>query len=134
MKRLLFLTVLIALSGCEYYYHDPVYDSRDRVIGSYEMEEHSETFNDYVHYSLWIERLGRNSDALWIDNIYDVNIRVRAYLSYDRITIPRQTVNGYEVEGEGTVYANRISFHYHVKDLYNNYVKDHLVGTAYKDY
>lgn len=134
MKRLFFFALLVGLSGCEFYYHDPVYDSRDRIIGRYDMEEYSETYNDITYYTMWIERSGSRSDAIWIDNFYAVGIRVKAYVSYDKITILRQVINGYEVEGVGTVYGSRISFSYRVKDMYNNYRTDFLDGTAFKDY
>jgi hypothetical protein len=101
--------MLIGLSACEFYYHDPVYSSRDRIIGRYDMEEYSETFRDVTRYTLWIERSSRGADAIWIDNFYASNIRVRAHISYDRITIPRQTVNGYDVEGVGSIFGNRIT-------------------------
>lgn len=134
MKRLIFFVLLIGLSACEFYYYDPVYDGRDRVVGRYEMEEYSETYNDVTRYTLWIERSSRSQDALWIDNFYAVNIRVRATFAYDKITIPRQTVNGYEVEGVGTVYGSRISFSYRVKDTYNYSRTDFLDGDAFKTY
>ncbi|MDH4058995.1 MAG: hypothetical protein OEU76_09525 [Cyclobacteriaceae bacterium] len=134
MKRFLLFALLISLSACDFYLYDSVYDSRDRIVGRYDMEEYSETFNDFTRYSLWIERSGGNSNAIWIDNFYAVNIRVRAIVSYDKITIPRQTVNGYDVEGVGTVHGERISFTYRVRNLYKNFPTDFLDGTAYKDY
>lgn len=134
MKRLLFFALLIGLSGCEFYYYDPVYDSRERVIGRYDVEEYSETFNDYTSFSVWIERSNNYSDEVWIDNFYAVNISVRAAINYDKLTIPRQVVNGYEVEGVGTIYASSISLSYRVKDLYNNSRTDFLEATAYKQY
>jgi hypothetical protein len=134
MKRLLFFALLIGLSGCEFYYYDPVYDSRERVIGRYDVEEYSETFNDYTSFSVWIERSNNYSDEVWIDNFYAVNISVRAVINYDKLTIPRQVVNGYEVEGVGTIYASSISLSYRVKDLYNNSRTDFLEATAYKSY
>ncbi|WKZ60558.1 MAG: hypothetical protein QY309_03570 [Cyclobacteriaceae bacterium] len=134
MKRLLFFALLIGLSGCEFYYYDPVYDSRERVIGRYDVEEYSETFNDYTSFSVWIERSNNYSDEVWIDNFYAVNISVRAVINYDKLTIPRQVVNGYEVEGVGTIYASSISLSYRVKDLYNNSRTDFLEATAYKQY
>jgi hypothetical protein len=134
MKRLLFFALLIGLSGCEFYYYDPVYDSRERVIGRYDVEEYSETFNDYTSFSVWIERSNDYSDEVWIDNFYAVNISVRAVINYDKLTIPRQVVNGYEVEGVGTIYASSISLSYRVKDLYNNARTDFLEATAYKQY
>lgn len=134
MKGFIFFALLIGLSACEFNYYDPVYDARDRIVGRYEMEEYSETYNDLTNYTLWIERSNRSAGAIWIDNFYAVNIRVRATYSYDRITIPWQTVNGYEVEGTGTVYGSRIVFTYRVKDLYSNSRADYLDATAYRDY
>lgn len=134
MKRLVFFALLIGLSGCEFYYYDPVYDSRDRILGRYDVEEYSETFNDYTSFTVWIERSNNFSDEVWIDNFYAVNISVRAVINYDKLTIPRQVVNGYEVEGVGTVYASSISLSYRVKDLYNSSRTDFLEATAYKYY
>ncbi len=134
MKAFYFIAMLIGLSACEFYYQDPLYSSRDRIIGRYDMEEYSETFNDFTRYTLWIERSSRGADAIWIDNFYASNIRVRAYISYDRITIPRQTVNGYDVEGVGSIFGNRISFSYRVRDLYSSSRTDFLDGTAIKYY
>jgi hypothetical protein len=134
MKRFIFFALLIGLSACEFNYYDPVYDDRDRIVGRYEMEEYSETYNDLTNYTLWIEHSNRSAGAIWIDNFYAVNIRVRATYSYDRITIPWQTVNGFEVEGTGTVYGSRIVFTYRVEDLYSNSRADYLDATAYRDY
>lgn len=134
MKRLVFFALLIGLSGCEFYYYEPVYDSRDRIIGRYDVEEYSETFNDYTSFTVWIERSNNYTDEVWIDNFYAVNISVRAVINYDKLTIPRQVVNGYEVEGVGTIYASRISLSYRVKDLYNNTRTDFLEATAYRQY
>ena len=134
MKRLVFFALLIGLSGCEFYYYEPVYDSRDRIIGRYDVEEYSETFNDYTSFTVWIERSNNYTDEVWIDNFYAVNISERAVINYDKLTIPRQVVNGYEVEGVGTIYASRISLSYRVKDLYNNTRTDFLEATAYRQY
>jgi len=132
MKAFYFIAMLIGLSACDMYYYDSVYSSRDRIIGRYDMEEYSETFNGFTRYTLWIERSNRSADAIWIENFYAANIRVRAHISYDNITIPRQTVNGYGIEGVATVYGNRISFNYRVRDLYSSSRTDFLDGTARK--
>ena len=132
MRPLIFFVLLIGLSACEFYYTDPVYDSRDLITGRYDIDEYSATYNDYTRYTLWIERSNRNTDAIWIDNFYNVNIRVRATVHFDRITIPRQTVNGFEVEGVGTFYGNRISLTYRVRDLYRNTRTDFVDGTAFR--
>jgi hypothetical protein len=132
MKPFIFIALLLGLSACEFYYTEPIFDSRDRITGRYEMEEYSATYGDFTRYTVWIERSNRSSDAIWIDNIYDVNIRVRASVSFDRITIPRQTVNGYEVEGVGTVFGNRISLTYRIRDIYRSTCTDFLDGTAFR--
>jgi hypothetical protein len=134
MKGLMIIGLLIGLTACDIYYYEPVYDQRDRIVGRYDIEEYSETYNDLTWYTVWIERSNRSSEAIWIDNFYGVNIRVFATVSFDKITIPRQTINGYEVEGVGTVYGSRINFNYRVKDLYNYSQPDFLDATARKEY
>jgi hypothetical protein len=133
MKRLVFFLLLIGLSACEFYYLDPVpvYDNRDSVIGRYDVDEYSETFNDHVSYSVYI-KLGRYSDEIYIDNFYDVNVRVHATLVGGRITIRRQTINGYEIEGVGTIYGGEIDFHYSVRDHYSNVSTDFCEATYYR--
>ncbi|MBX2967188.1 MAG: hypothetical protein KF845_13670 [Cyclobacteriaceae bacterium] len=134
MKRFIFFAMLVGLSACDIYLYDSDYDSRDRITGRYDVNEYSETYNDYTSFSMWIERSGYNSNEVWIDNFYAVNIRVRATIRHDKLTIPRQVVSGYEVEGVGTVYSNSISLNYRVKDRYNNYRTDFLEATAYRRY
>ena len=96
MKKLLYLFLLVGLSSCELYIVEPRYSERDRIVGRYEIEEYSETYNDYTNYSIWIEKSSQYSDQIYIDNFYGSEIRVRASISYDKITIHRQIVNGFE--------------------------------------
>lgn len=131
MKKLIYLFLLIGLSSCELYLIDPVYDHRDPLVGRYEMEEYSETYNDYTRYTIWIEESNRYSDQIYIQNFYGVDIRVYASLVFDKITIHRQIVNGYEIEGVGTVYGNEISFNYSVRDLYSGTRTDFCKATAW---
>jgi hypothetical protein len=131
MKKLLYLFLLIGLSSCELYYLEPRYNERDRLVGRYDVEEYSETYNDYTNYSIWIDRSSQYADQFYIDNFYGVDIRVCASISYDRITIHRQTVNGYEVEGVGTVHGDEISFSYSVRDLYSGTRTDFCESTAW---
>lgn len=131
MKRLLpiVLIALVAVS-CDYY-DEPRYDSRDRIVGRYDVEEYSETYNQYTDYSIYILKSG-HSREIYIDNFYAADLRVYAYLDYDRITIPYQIVNGYEVEGSGTVYASSISMHYRVKDTYSASYSDFCQTEAWR--
>ncbi len=87
MKKVGYLFLLIGLSSCEFYYLEPRYSERDRLIGRHDVEEYSETFNDYTHYSIWIEESNRYSNEFYIDNFYGINIRVCASMSYDKIAI-----------------------------------------------
>ena len=132
MKRILLsILIIVGFTACEVYYVEPAYDSRSRILGSYDAEEYSETYNDYTNYPIFIER-GYNSDEIFIRNFYGVEISVKAYVDYDRITIYRQVVNGYEIEGAGTIYSNSISFHFHAKDLVTNSPTDYCDMTAWR--
>ncbi len=125
--------VLIALivSSCDVYDAEPRYDARDKVIGRYDVEEFSETYNQITAYSIYVRKSGYNRE-IYIDNFYASNIRVFAYLDYDRITIPFQIVDGYEVEGAGTVYGSSLSMHYRVKDTFTNSYSDFCETDAWR--
>jgi hypothetical protein len=125
--------VLIALivSACDVYVAEPRYDTRDKVIGRYDVEEYSETYNQISAYSIYVRKSGYNRE-IYINNFYASNIRVYAYLDYDRITIPFQIVDGYEVEGAGTVYGSSLSMHYRVKDTYTNSYTDFCATDAWR--
>lgn len=131
MKKLLYLFLLVGLSSCELYIVEPRYSERDRIVGRYEIEEYSETYNDYTHYSIWIEKAGQYSNEFYIDNFYGSEIRVRASISYDKITIHRQVINGLEIEGVGTVYDDEIEFSYSVRDIYSGTRTDFCEATAW---
>ncbi len=124
MKRL-FQVALVALvvSGCDTYLVEPAYDSRDRITGHYDVEEYSETYNDLMYYSFNVYK-SANRNGVYIDNFYGSDIRAFATVSYDRIVIPYQVVDGFEIEGVGTFYGHYLSLTYRVKDLYNNSYTD----------
>ena len=134
MKKLLYLFLLIGLIGltsCEVYLLEPRYSERDRIVGRYDVEEYSETYNDYTHYTIWIEKSSQYSNEIYIDNFYGSEIRVRASISYDKITISRQVVNGLEIEGVGTVFSDEIEFSYSVRDIYSGARTDFCEATAW---
>ncbi|MFZ2905095.1 MAG: hypothetical protein WAZ98_02720 [Cyclobacteriaceae bacterium] len=130
MKKLLYLFLLIGLSSCEFYYLEPRYDAVNRITGRYNMQEYSETYSEYTTYSIWIEKAGRYNE-LTIENFYGADIRVCASLLNDKITIHRQVVNGFEIEGVGTVYGDEIEFSYSVQDLYSGTRTDFCEATAW---
>ena len=125
--------VLIALivASCDVYVAEPRYDARDKVIGRYDVEEFSETYNQITAYSIYVRKSGYSRE-IYIDNFYASNIRVYAYLDYDRITIPFQIVDGYEVEGAGTLYGSSLSMHYRVKDTFTNSYSDFCETDAWR--
>lgn len=132
MKRLLPIAIVaLIFTSCDYYDVEPRYDARDRVVGRYDVEEYSETYHQYASYSIYVRKTGYSRD-IYIDNFYASNIRVFAYLDYDRITIPYQIVDGYEVEGTGTVYGSSINLHYRVKDTYTNSYTDFCETDAWR--
>jgi hypothetical protein len=117
-KLVLIAVVALALTGCTFYDVEPRYDQRDRIIGSFYVDEYSQTFNGYSSYQFYISKTAYR-DEIFIDNFYASGIRVRAYVYASKITIPYQVVNGYEIEGTGTIYGNDLSLFYSIKDLYH---------------
>ncbi len=128
---LMALTVL--LSSCNLMIVEPVYDDRDRLIGSYRIEEHSQTYNDYTRFSIYVRKSGIYDEVV-IENFYNSGVAVRASVAYDKIYISRQLVNGYEIEGVGTFYGDEIEFSYRVRDTYSyNKPTDFCDATAWFD-
>ena len=121
MKKVFIASVLLAsLASCDIIVVEPRYDYRDRMIGYYDVEEYSQTYNDYTSYSLHISKEGSSGYTVYLDNFYGANISVYAYVDEGKITIPDQVIDGYEVEGTGTMQGYNISLTYRVKDQYHN--------------
>ena len=135
MKALIFAMVsALMLTSC--FVDDSVetrYDYRDNVVGYYEVEEYSQTFNDMTYYDINIFSRSSHRDEVWIDNFYAADISVYAVVTYDRIRIPFQIVDGYEIEGSGVVRNSSIDFTYSVKDRYNHAATDFCETTAWLD-
>ncbi len=108
------------LTSCDIIIVEPVVDDRDRVTGSYQIEEHSHTYNDYVQFYIYIRKSG-GSDGVIIENFYNADVNVRANVVYDKIYIARQIVDGYEIEGVGTIYKDEIQFSYKVRDTFSTH-------------
>jgi hypothetical protein len=127
----MWLVMLVAVTACEFYYYDPYANPVDRITGRYEVEEYSETYNDFTRYSVWIDRAGSSEVA--ISNFYGVNVRVYAMVSGDKLTLYRQTVNGYTIEGTGTVYGSQLELNYSVRDALYGYRTDFCEATARRE-
>lgn len=116
---LVFLAAALFLVSCDVYYVEPepvvVYDDRDAFVGSYDMSEYSSTYDEYCEYGVSIYK---SSGDVVIDNFYNSGLKVYANVSGTRIYIPWQTVNGYELQGEGYVNGRKLVINYKVRDSY----------------
>jgi hypothetical protein len=120
-------------SACTLDTLEPRYDARNNIIGYYQVEEHSATYNDVTYYSMRISK-SRYSREIYLDNFYVDNLRVSAIYEYNNITIPYQVVDGYEIEGVGSFSGNQLKMSYSVKDRYNNSQKDFCETKSWFDY
>lgn len=130
MKTIGFVLVALVLASCELTLIDPVFDDRDRITGTYHLEEYSQTYNDFVQYSLFVYR-GTGRHEVRLENFYNANLVVWGELRGDKLYIHRQVVNGYEVEGVATLYNDALELNYRVRDLYNNRPTDFCEARAW---
>lgn len=135
MKRsFIFLIALISFASCDTYIVDnevPI-RPRDGIIGNHYAEEYSQTYQDYYEYNVWISA-GNRSNEIFIENLYIDGLSVYATVSYNAINIPFQVIDGYEIEGAGTIYSDQISLNYSVRDRYENTIKDFCEATLWRD-
>ena len=129
----IFIGMVGLLSACTFYDYETEIDERDRVIGNYEVEEYSETYDDLTYYSMYITK-SRYREEIYLNNFYAADLRVLAILEYNRITIPFQVVDGYEIEGVGTVYGNELDLNYSVRDRYSDAPTDFCETQAWFEY
>jgi hypothetical protein len=132
MKNLIVFGVLLMVAtSCTFYDVEPRYDSRDKFVGYYDVEEYSETYNEITYYEMRISK-SRYSHEIYLDNFYGSEIRVFATVSFDDIRIPFQIVDGYEIEGSGTLYHNELNLTYRVKDTFDHSVADYCETVAWR--
>lgn len=125
---------LLLLASCDVYYIEPRYDHRDKIVGYYDAEEYSETYNDNLYYNVRVSKSSHGSNEIYFSNFYGSDIRVYAYLDYNTITIPFQVVDGYEIEGVGNVSGSDLSLSYRVKDRISNTRTDFCDAMLYRNY
>ena len=132
MKKLILFAVLIVFaSSCTFYDVEPRYDSREKFLGYYDVEEFSETYNDVTYYEMRISK-SRYDREIYLDNFYAADLRVYATVSFDNIRIPLQIVDGYEIEGSGTLHRDELNLTYRVKDIYDNSTADYCETVAWR--
>ena len=132
MKNLIVFGVLIvAATSCTFYDVEPRYDSRDKFVGYYDVEEYSEIYQETTFYEMHISR-SRYGNEVFIDNFYAADIRVYATVRFNDIVIPFQIVDGYEIEGSGTLYHDELNLTYRVKDTYDHAIADYCETVAWR--
>jgi hypothetical protein len=118
MKKLLLFGTILFLGGCEIYlFEDPYVDERNLFVGSYQVEEFSQITEQHYTYNMTIRKSCCDSREIKISNFYGVGISVKAIVNNNRLTIPLQYVGGYEIDGTGKMYHNKLSLTYVVRDL-----------------
>lgn len=132
MKKLIgFIALVLIATSCNYYDVEPRYDARDKFVGNYDVEEFSETYGDITYYEMRISR-SRYDREIYLDNFYAADLRVYAIVTFDDIRIPFQVVDGYEIEGSGTLYHNELNLSYRVKDRFDHSVADYCETVAWR--
>jgi hypothetical protein len=120
MKKFIILSFLsVILFSCDVVIIEPVYDDRNNVLGTYQVEEYSQTYSRNFNYQVSIRRSSYGGRYVVIDNFYDEGISVRAEVNASQIYIPSQTVDGYLVEGSGNIFGGEISLTYRIRDTYS---------------
>lgn len=121
MKTLVYaVAILVLATSCDVYYVDPVpaYDPRDKFVGAYDINEYSSTYDEYWEYGVSIYKSG--GDEIVIDNFYNSGLRVYATVRGSQLYIPWQTIDGYELQGDGYISGNKLVITYKVRDTYTH--------------
>ncbi len=131
MKTLSFIAFAVTLASCEIIVVDSDYDQVNLVSGLYRLEEYSQTYNQNFQYTVWVSQSGADSRILYIDNFYDQEITVRAEVIGRKLYIRQQYVDGYEIEGSGTIWGSKIQLDYSINDVYSHGPIDYCEATLY---
>lgn len=130
--KLVLLSVVLLLASCDVIVVESRYDERDGVIGSYYIEEYSQTYNAYSQFYMTIRKGRYNTNEVLIENFYNAGVTVHAEVAGGKIYISRQLVDGYEIEGVATMYGSQIEWNYQVRDTYQYHQRvDFCEATAW---
>ncbi|RAV98420.1 hypothetical protein [Pseudochryseolinea flava] len=118
MKKVLLAVLVITLmASCDVYYVEPRYDHRDQITGYYDVEDYSRTYDEFHYYGVTITKVGSyGSSEIMLRDLYADGIEVYAYYNGNSIDIPFQIVDGYEIEGSGSLSHGVLDLHYRAKD------------------
>ena len=120
MKRLLPFALMLILASCDIYLiEDPnAWDDRDLFIGSYQVEEYSQTTDRLFTYNIRVKKSCCRDGEVKITNFYGSDLTVYGYVQSNRLTIPLQQTDGYEIEGTGKMVNGRLIVTFFARDIY----------------
>ena len=132
MKKSSFL-LLVLVGSCQIIINEEpsYYDTRDDLVGRYQIDEYSETTEEYFSYNIEILK-SYNLNEVILYNFYDVGIDVIAQFNGYKLIIPRQFIGDYEVEGTGRLNDGELSISYIVRNNYQAPSTDFLYFTAWR--
>ena len=120
MKKVMLFAGLLFLASCEIYLFEEAnaWDDRDEFVGSYNVEEYSQTTDHIYTYSMTIHKSCCVRDEVRISNFYGADIKVKGLVYNNRITIPLQLAGGYEIEGTGKLVNGKLVMNFFARDIY----------------
>jgi len=120
MKKIIPFILVAFLASCEIYiFEDPnAWDDRDLFVGTYHVEEYSQTTDRFYSYDITIQKSCCDVKQVRIKNFYGADLKVIGYVSSNRITIPLQQVDGYEIEGTGKINSGKLDLTFFARDIY----------------
>ncbi len=121
MKTIKLLSAILVMlfTGCHIVVED-VYTPARRLVGSYEVDEWSETLAAQAYFDIFIHDDPYSPEIIYINNFYDSGIEIWAKVNGSRVRIPLQVAGPYEIEGSGSYYAGELNIDYSVRDLYSH--------------
>ena len=116
-KALLGISLLVLISSCETVIIEAPYDPRDEFLGNFDTEEYSETLDAWSYYDVFILKdADPLSNVIYLRNFYGANIEVFGEVNGSRLTIPRQRVGYFIIEGLGRLDFDELVMSYTVED------------------
>lgn len=109
-----FVLMAVFFSGCT----SDSEDERSSFLGRYEVEEYSQvTYAQRPGYEVIIRSDQGTEEFVIISNFYNMDFDAEARVDGQRLIIPSQAHNFYEVEGEGVLRGSVITLHYTVSSV-----------------
>ena len=117
-KALLGISFLLLISSCDLVIVEDIYDPRVEFLGRFDTEEYSETLDAYSYYDVVIvDDADPYSNVIYIRNFYGAGIEIFGEVNGSRLTIPRQRVGNFIIDGIGRIEYGELVMSYTVEDI-----------------